>query len=50
MTDHAVVSHDEWLEHRRKFLDEEKAFTRERDRLNAARTALANSRVSSSAR
>ena len=40
MIDHAVVSHDEWLQARREFLGKEKAFTRERDRINAARLAL----------
>jgi predicted dithiol-disulfide oxidoreductase (DUF899 family) len=37
---HAVVSHDEWVEARRKFLAAEKAFTRERDRVSQARRDL----------
>lgn len=45
MPDHEVVSHDKWLTTRRDFLDQEKAFTRERDRLNAARLALPWERV-----
>jgi predicted dithiol-disulfide oxidoreductase (DUF899 family) len=45
MIDHAVVSHDEWLQARRGFLDREKAFTRERDRISAARRALPWERV-----
>lgn len=35
-----VVSHEEWLEARRALMAEEKAFTRERDRLSARRRAL----------
>jgi len=42
---HAVVSHDEWLEARRRFLAREKAFTRERDQLTAERRALPWERV-----
>jgi predicted dithiol-disulfide oxidoreductase (DUF899 family) len=38
--EHAVVSHDEWVEARRKFLAAEKAFTRERDRVSQARRDL----------
>lgn len=45
MINHAVVSHDEWLQARREFLGQEKAFTRERDRVNAARLALPWERV-----
>ncbi len=37
---HPVVSREAWLEVRRQFLAREKAFTRERDRLNAERRAL----------
>lgn len=35
-----IVSRAAWLEARRKLLDQEKAFTRERDRLNQRRRAL----------
>jgi predicted dithiol-disulfide oxidoreductase (DUF899 family) len=35
-----VVSRAEWLEERRRLLEKEKAFTRDRDRLNAERRAL----------
>jgi len=45
MIDHTVVSHDEWLRARREFLGQEKAFTRERDRISAARLALPWERV-----
>ncbi len=45
MVDHEVVSHDEWLKARHEFLSQEKAFTRERDRINAARLALPWERV-----
>ena len=37
---HAVVSHDEWVEARKKHLAEEKNFTRLRDELSAARREL----------
>jgi predicted dithiol-disulfide oxidoreductase (DUF899 family) len=37
---HRVVSHDKWLEARRKFLALEKAFTRERDALSRKRREL----------
>lgn len=37
---HPVVSHEAWLEARKALLDREKAFTRERDALAAARRAL----------
>jgi len=40
MTRHQVVSNDEWLAARRALLEREKAFTRERDALSAARRAL----------
>jgi predicted dithiol-disulfide oxidoreductase (DUF899 family) len=40
MTQHEVVSEEQWIEARRVLLAEEKAFTRERDRLSAKRRAL----------
>jgi predicted dithiol-disulfide oxidoreductase (DUF899 family) len=40
MTDHAVVSADQWLAARRELLAKEKAFTRARDELSAARREL----------
>jgi predicted dithiol-disulfide oxidoreductase (DUF899 family) len=40
MTTHQVVSQEQWLEARRALLAEEKAFTRERDRLSQKRRAL----------
>ena len=40
MTQHEVVSQEQWIEARRVLLAEEKAFTRERDRLSAKRRAL----------
>lgn len=40
MTTHPIVSQAEWLDARKRFLAEEKAFTQARDRLNAARRAL----------
>jgi predicted dithiol-disulfide oxidoreductase (DUF899 family) len=40
MTDHQVVSRDEWLDARRDLLAKEKAETRMRDEVNAARRAL----------
>ena len=40
MTKHDIVSKEEWLEARRALLAEEKAWTRERDRLSAKRRAL----------
>jgi len=40
IADHPVVSPDEWRESRVAFLDREKAFTRERDALSAARREL----------
>jgi predicted dithiol-disulfide oxidoreductase (DUF899 family) len=43
--EHPVVSHDEWVAARRALLAEEKAFTHQRDRLNAQRLALPWERV-----
>ena len=40
MSAHRVVSHDKWLEARRKFLELEKTFTRERDALSRKRREL----------
>ena len=40
MTTHEVVSPEQWLEARRALLAEEKAFTRERDRLSQKRREL----------
>src|SRR5216683_5217647 len=40
MTKHEVVSEEQWLEARRALLAEEKAYTRERDRLSEKRRAL----------
>lgn len=40
MTDHAVVSQDEWIEARKAFLAKEKEFTRARDALSAERREL----------
>lgn len=40
MTTHRVVSKEQWLEARRALLAEEKAFTRQRDALNAKRRDL----------
>jgi predicted dithiol-disulfide oxidoreductase (DUF899 family) len=40
MTTHEVVSAEQWLEARRALLTEEKAFTRERDRLSQRRREL----------
>jgi predicted dithiol-disulfide oxidoreductase (DUF899 family) len=40
MIDHKLVSREEWIEARRALLAEEKAWTRERDRLNRQRLAL----------
>jgi len=45
MIEHEVVGHSEWLKARGEFLAQEKAFTRERDRINAARLALPWERV-----
>jgi predicted dithiol-disulfide oxidoreductase (DUF899 family) len=40
MTQHEVVSEDQWMDARRALLVEEKAFTHERDRLSRMRRAL----------
>ncbi len=48
MTSHAVVSPAEWLDARRRLLNEEKEFTRARDRLSAARRALPWVRINKS--
>ena len=40
MSAHRVVSHDEWVEARQRFLVREKAFTRERDALSRERREL----------
>ncbi|HXE15774.1 MAG TPA: thioredoxin family protein [Stellaceae bacterium] len=40
MTAHKIVSPSDWLEARKRFLAEEKAFTQARDRLSAARRDL----------
>ena len=40
MSDHRVVSHEEWLAARTAFLDKEKEFTRLRDELSRQRRAL----------
>jgi predicted dithiol-disulfide oxidoreductase (DUF899 family) len=40
MTDHKVLSHEAWLEARKKFLVKEKEFTRLRDELSRERRAL----------
>jgi predicted dithiol-disulfide oxidoreductase (DUF899 family) len=40
MSAHPVVSHDEWVKARKRFLAREKAFTKERDALSAERRAL----------
>ena len=45
MTDHEVVSRDEWVEARRRFLAKEKEFTRLRDELSKERRALPWERV-----
>jgi predicted dithiol-disulfide oxidoreductase (DUF899 family) len=42
---HTVVSHEEWVEARKKHLADEKEFTRARDRLSAARRQLPWERV-----
>lgn len=43
--EHQVVSHADWIEARKALLTREKAFTRERDALSAARRALPWERV-----
>jgi predicted dithiol-disulfide oxidoreductase (DUF899 family) len=40
MTTHQILSREDWTAARRKLLDDEKAFTKARDRLSAARRAL----------
>jgi predicted dithiol-disulfide oxidoreductase (DUF899 family) len=40
VSEHTVVSHDEWVSARRALLDKEKAFTRARDRLSQERREL----------
>jgi predicted dithiol-disulfide oxidoreductase (DUF899 family) len=45
MVEHAVVSENEWIEVRKRFLAKEKEFTRLRDELNAERRALPWARV-----
>ena len=40
MSAHAVVSHEEWVKARKKFLAREKAFTKERDALSRERRDL----------
>jgi predicted dithiol-disulfide oxidoreductase (DUF899 family) len=48
MSDHPVVSSEEWLARRKALLDKEKAFTRLRDELSAERRALPWVRVDKS--
>jgi predicted dithiol-disulfide oxidoreductase (DUF899 family) len=43
-----IVTHDEWLAARKALLEKEKAFTRERDALTAARQAMPLERVEKS--
>jgi len=45
MKEHRVVPHEEWIEARKRFLAEEKDFTRARDRLSARRRELPWERV-----
>lgn len=45
MSIQATVSRDEWLSARKALLEKEKAFTRERDALSAARRALPRVRI-----
>ena len=45
MAQHAVVSHDEWVAARKRLLEKEKAFTRERDALSRLRRELPWERV-----
>jgi len=45
MTDHQVISHEAWIEARRKLLAAEKEFTRQRDALTRLRQALPWERV-----
>jgi len=43
--EHRIVSHDEWIEERKKFLAAEKSFTEARDRLSRMRRELPWERV-----
>lgn len=45
MTEHAVVSREEWIKARKRFLAKEKEFTRLRDELNRERRSLPWERV-----
>ncbi|HVW68589.1 MAG TPA: thioredoxin family protein [Steroidobacteraceae bacterium] len=45
MIDHQIVSHDEWIDARRRFLLKEKELTRRRDELSRERRALPWERV-----
>jgi predicted dithiol-disulfide oxidoreductase (DUF899 family) len=45
MTEHVIVSHEEWLAARRKLLEEEKAFTRQRDALSQHRREMPWERI-----
>jgi predicted dithiol-disulfide oxidoreductase (DUF899 family) len=45
MAEHVIVSHEEWLAARRKLLEEEKAFTRQRDALSARRREMPWERI-----
>ncbi len=45
MTDHQIVSRDEWLNARRRFLAKEKDFQRLRDELSRERRELPWERV-----
>jgi predicted dithiol-disulfide oxidoreductase (DUF899 family) len=45
LTGHEVVGHDEWIEARKRLLEQEKEFTRQRDELSAQRHALPWERV-----
>jgi predicted dithiol-disulfide oxidoreductase (DUF899 family) len=40
MTDHQIVTHEEWIAARRRFLVKEKEFTRLRDDLSRERREL----------
>lgn len=42
---HKIVSHEQWLAARKRFLRKEKAFTRLRDRLSAERRGLPWERI-----
>jgi predicted dithiol-disulfide oxidoreductase (DUF899 family) len=45
MSDHQIVSHEEWIAARRRFLEKEKDFTRLRDQLSRERRELPWERV-----